>query len=171
MSHQALVTPFSSACQKGINEQIHAELSAAYVYHTLYAYFDRHDVALYHVARFFKKACHEEREHADKFLHYLNQRGGTVVFYDIKALELKSVTLLHAFEQALELEKQVHQKILALYQIATAENEFHFLDFLESEFLGEQVKAEDELVRLITNIKRVGIGLGEYLFDQHLKKE
>lgn len=171
MPHHSSVTKFSVACQKGINEQIHAELSAAYVYQTLYAYFDRHDVALTNVASFFKKSCEEEREHADKFLRYLNRRGGTVVFYEIKTVELKSMTVSKAFEQALELEKQVHQKILALYQIATGENEYHLLDFLESEFLDEQVRAEDELVRLITNIKRVGDGLGEFMFDQQLKKE
>jgi len=39
-------------------------------------------------------------------------------------------------------------------------------DWLESEFLDEQVKSIKELSEYITNLKRVGTGLGEYMFDK-----
>ena len=39
-------------------------------------------------------------------------------------------------------------------------------DWLESEFLDEQVKAIKEISDHITNLKRVGPGLGEYMFDK-----
>lgn len=43
---------------------------------------------------------------------------------------------------------------------------FQMTDFLEGEFLQEQVKAIKELGDHITNLKRVGSGLGEYMYDK-----
>ena len=38
--------------------------------------------------------------------------------------------------------------------------------FLESEYLKEQVEAIKEISDHITNLKRVGSGLGEYIYDK-----
>ena len=38
-------------------------------------------------------------------------------------------------------------------------------DFIEEEFLCEQVASIRKLAGYITNLKRVGTGQGEYLFD------
>lgn len=43
-------------------------------------------------------------------------------------------------------------------------------DFLESEYLNEQVEAIKELSDMITKLQRVGPGLGEYEFDKDLSK-
>ena len=42
-------------------------------------------------------------------------------------------------------------------------------DFLEGNYLAEQVEAIKELGDHITNLKRVGAGHGEYHFDRNLK--
>ena len=39
--------------------------------------------------------------------------------------------------------------------------------FIEGNYLTEQVEAIKELSDHITNLKRVGEGMGEYLFDKH----
>ena len=39
-------------------------------------------------------------------------------------------------------------------------------DFLEGEFLKEQVEAIKEIGDRVTNLKRVGPGLGEYMYDR-----
>lgn len=39
-------------------------------------------------------------------------------------------------------------------------------DFLEGEYLKEQVEAIKELSDYVTNLQRVGTGLGEYMFDK-----
>nr|AGR53511.1 putative ferritin [Dolomedes mizhoanus] len=39
-------------------------------------------------------------------------------------------------------------------------------DFLEGEFLKEQVEAIKEISDYVTNLQRVGTGLGEYMFDK-----
>ena len=42
----------------------------------------------------------------------------------------------------------------------------HLCDYIESEFLDEQVKSIKQYADYITNLKRVGPGLGEYVFDK-----
>lgn len=44
-------------------------------------------------------------------------------------------------------------------------------DWLESEFLDEQVKSIKQISEYITNLKRVGPGLGEYMFDKETLDE
>jgi len=44
-------------------------------------------------------------------------------------------------------------------------------DWLESEFLDEQVKSIKEISEYVTNLKRVGPGLGEYMFDKETLDE
>ena len=44
-------------------------------------------------------------------------------------------------------------------------------DFLEGEFLQEQVDAIKELGEYITQLKRVGPGHGEYHFDKELGED
>ena len=39
-------------------------------------------------------------------------------------------------------------------------------DWLESEFLDDQVESIKDISAHITNLKRVGPGLGEYMFDK-----
>ena len=42
-------------------------------------------------------------------------------------------------------------------------------DFIESEYLGEQTEAIKEISDRITNLKRVGTGLGEWHYDKQLQ--
>ena len=78
-------------------------------------------------------------------------------------------TGLQGLEAALGLEKKVNQALLNLHGVSTEKNDPHFADFLESEYLVEQVEAIKELGDLVTKCKRAGPGLGEYLFDKELK--
>ena len=44
-------------------------------------------------------------------------------------------------------------------------------DFLEGNYLQEQVRSIKEIGDHITNLKRVGPGLGEYMFDKETLQE
>ncbi|GBN76271.1 Soma ferritin, partial [Araneus ventricosus] len=76
------------------------------------------------------------------------------------------VSGIDAMKAALELEKTVNQALLDLHAIATNHNDAQMCDFLESEYLKEQVEAIKELSGYVTNLQRVGTGLGEYMFDK-----
>ncbi|CAF1035356.1 unnamed protein product [Rotaria sordida] len=150
-----------------INRQINLELYASYVYTAMTHHFDRADVALNGHHKFFKKMAEEECEHANKFMEYQNKRGGTIVLLDIKKPVQQSWSSpLEAHETALQLEKDVYQALLELHAFACKHNDPHLTDYLEGEFLEEQVKSIKEYAGYITNLRRVGPGLGEYIFDK-----
>lgn len=58
------------------------------------------------------------------------------------------------------------QALLNLHQLATQQNDPQFCDYLESEFLEEQVNSIKEFADYVTQTKRNGPGLGEYLFER-----
>ena len=119
-------------------------------------------------------------------MKFQNQRGGRIVLEDIKKpIKQDWANGLEAMEAALELEKTVNQSLLDLHVVATKNSDpqvsfllcilwiaydFNFLkqfaDFLETHYLTEQVEAIKLIADHVTNLKRVGSGLGEYMFDK-----
>nr|AFX93744.1 ferritin 2 [Ruditapes decussatus] len=161
---------FHQESEAGINKQINMELYASYCYLSMAYYFDRDDVALKGFSKFFKESSDEEREHAEKLMKYQNKRGGRVVLQPITKPERDEWgTGLEAMEAALALEKSVNQSLLDLHKIADSHGDAQMCDFLESEYLEEQVNAIKEISDRITNIKRVGSGHGEWHYDKELQ--
>ncbi|GLV37091.1 Ferritin 3 heavy chain homologue [Carabus blaptoides fortunei] len=163
---------FHKDCEDAINKQINLELYASYVYLSMAYYFDRDDIALPGMHWYFKKASDEEREHAMKFLKYQNKRGGRIILKDITAPEKKEWgTAEEAMNTALALERDVNECLLELHGVASSHGDANLCDFLETEFLQEQVDAIKEIADHVTNLKRVGEGLGVYVFDKEIKHE
>eukprot|EP00745_Piridium_sociabile_P026352 TRINITY_DN41_c0_g2_i1.p1 TRINITY_DN41_c0_g2~~TRINITY_DN41_c0_g2_i1.p1 ORF type:complete len:171 (+),score=53.25 TRINITY_DN41_c0_g2_i1:285-797(+) len=161
---------FHSESEAGVNRQVNMEMYASYCYQSMSFYFDRDDVALPGFSKFFKKASDEEREHAEKLMKFQNKRGGRIVLQDIKKPDRDEWgTGLDAMQVALALEKSVNQALLDLHEVADSHKDAQMTDFLESEYLQEQVTAIKEIGDHVTNLKRVGTGLGEYMFDQKLE--
>lgn len=153
--------------EAGVNKQINLELYASYVYQSMYFYFDRDDVALKGFAKFFNKSSAEEREHAEILMKFQNQRGGRIKLQNIQKPDRDEWgTGLEAMETALALEKSVNQSLLDLHKVADGHNDAQMCDFIESNYLTEQTEAIKELSDYVTNLKRVGTGLGEYIFDK-----
>jgi len=160
---------FHADCEAAINKQINMELYASYVYMSMGFHFDRDDIAFKNVKKYFLKASEEEREHAAKLMEYQNQRGGRVVLTDIaKPARDDWGTIREAFNAALDLEKEVNESLLKLHRVAGDHNDAQMCDFLETHYLEEQVKAIKEISDHLTNIERVGNGLGEFIFDKEL---
>uniref|UniRef100_A0A7N0UFF8 Ferritin n=1 Tax=Kalanchoe fedtschenkoi TaxID=63787 RepID=A0A7N0UFF8_KALFE len=164
---------FVDQTEAAINEQINVEYNVSYVYHSLYAYFDRDNVALKGLAKFFKDSSLEEREHAEKLMEYQNKRGGKVKLQSI-VMPLTEFDhpekgdALHAMELALSLEKLVNEKLLHLHSVAERNNDVQLTDFVESEFLNEQVEAIKKISEYVAQLRRVGKGHGVWHFDQTL---
>merc|ERR1712106_525231 len=168
-----------------INKQINMEFYASYVYRSMSSFFNRDDQALHGFASFFQKSSNEEREHGMKLMDYQSKRGGKVVFQDIaKPSSSEWGTPLQAMEAALELEKtvgfsdvficilssifQVNQSLLDLHKTSDGKGDAHLCDYLEAEFLGEQVEGIKEIGDMITKIKRAGDGLGLHIMDKEI---
>ncbi|KAK7480730.1 hypothetical protein BaRGS_00027991 [Batillaria attramentaria] len=134
------------------------ELYASYCYQSMSFYFDRDDVALPGFAKYFKHQSDEEREHAEKLMESCN--------FKEKPDRDEWGTGLDAMQVALGLEKSVNQALLDLHEVASKHNDAQMTDFIEGHYLQEQVKSIKEIGDHITNLKRVGPGLGEYMFDK-----
>uniref|UniRef100_A0A5B7AEQ4 Ferritin n=1 Tax=Davidia involucrata TaxID=16924 RepID=A0A5B7AEQ4_DAVIN len=184
---EALIVPFAphislarqrflEECEAAINEQINVEYSVSYVYHSMYAYFDRDNIALKGLAKFFKESSEEEREHAEKLMKYQNIRGGKVKLHSIlmplsEFDHVEKGDALYAMELTLSLEKLTNEKLLSLHSVADRNNDAQMADFLESEFLTEQVEAIKKISDYVTQLRMVGKGHGVWHFDQMLLHE
>ncbi|KAL2317094.1 hypothetical protein Fmac_030970 [Flemingia macrophylla] len=162
--------------EAAVNEQINVEYNVSYVYHAIFAYFDRDNIALRGLAKFFKESSEEEREHAEKLMEYQNKRGGKVKLQSI-VMPLSEFDhpekgdALYAMELALSLEKLTNEKLLNLHRVANKNGDVQLADFVESEFLGEQVEAIKRISEYVAQLRRVGQGHGVWHFDQMLLHE
>ncbi|CAH1390691.1 unnamed protein product [Nezara viridula] len=160
---------FHADSEEAINKQINMELFASYAYMSMAYYFDRDDVALEGFTKYFKHASEEEREHAMKLMTYLNKRGGRVIFSPIAAPSTNDWgSAEKAVEASLQLEKDVNMSLLNLHGVASSHGDANLCDFIENEFLQEQVDSIKSLGDLLTNVRRVKEGLGIYMLDKQL---
>ncbi|XP_071706517.1 ferritin-2, chloroplastic-like [Rutidosis leptorrhynchoides] len=167
---------FTDESEAVINEQINVEYNVSYVYHAMYAYFDRDNVALKGLAKFFKESSVEEREHAELLMEYQNKRGGKVKLQSIlmplsEFDHAEKGDALYAMELALSLEKLTNEKLLHVHAVANKNGDVDLADFIESEFLGEQVEAIKKISEYVAQLRRVGKGHGVWHFDQMLLHE
>lgn len=171
---------WNKLCELQLNKQINLEYWASYQYHLIWSYFDRDSVALMNVAEFFKKSSLEERDHAHKFMEYQNMRGGIVEFYPIENINLDYLTspsnvqrndVLLSFEKALDMENKVYDSLLNLHKTADSCSDPQFADFIEGEYLKEQVESINEIKKYISQLKRIGEdGHGIWNFNNNLKE-
>ena len=131
------------------------------------------NIALKGLANFFRESSEEEREHAEKLMKYQNMRGGRVKLFSIlmppsEFEHVEKGDALYAMELALSLEKLVNEKLLNLHSVAEKHNDVQLQEFVESEFLNEQVEAIKKIADYVTQLRMVGKGHGVWHFDQML---
>ena len=82
------------------------------------------------------------------------------------------VSAMNILETSLQMEKEVNQSLLNLHTIAERCNDPQLQDFLESEFLTDQVEDIKRKADYLSELKRCGgDGLGLYLFDRKFLDE
>jgi ferritin heavy chain len=135
---------FHAECEAAVNEQINIEYNVSYVYHAMFAYFDRDNVARQGFAQHFKAASEEEWGHAELLMKFQNMRGGRVVLKSIMMPEMEFDHMekgdaLYAAELALSLEKLNFQKLRELREVADKYGDANMADFVDSRLLEAQV--------------------------------
>ncbi|CAO3612003.1 unnamed protein product [Cunninghamella blakesleeana] len=162
---------FATSSEEAINQQINTELQASQVYLSMASWASHSSVALPGLEKFFRESAEEEREHAQHLIDYLNMRGGKVIIRALQAPESDWKSAKNAVESALQLEKDVNKSLLNLHKIGDGNSDPQMCDFVEGRYLDEQVQAIKKLADMVTQLNRVGEGLGVYLWDQQLYKE
>lgn len=151
---------WSKECEEELNLHISREYQASYAYHAISSFFGRGDVGLDKLQEFFKKQSIEEREHADKLMDYQNKRGGKVLLKGLQPViinnELDSNYILDLLKMGLKMERDINQHLLNLHKTADTNNDPQFSDYLEGEFLKEQVDSIYDFSKIISQIEKIG---------------
>ncbi len=142
-----------SALEAALNEQLAAELYSSHVYLSMSAYCE--SVNLPGAARWFRLQAAEEREHAMRFFAYVVDRDGRVTLGPVPAPPSTFASLLDAFQQALQQERQVTASINGLYAMASAEGDYASQAFLQW-FVTEQVEEEKQTLDVVEMVASVG---------------
>jgi ferritin len=152
--------------QDAINEQINKELYSAYLYLAMAAYFDANNLPGF--AHWMRAQYREETEHAMKFYHYVNERGGRVVLKAIDEPQAEFGSPLKVFEQTFEHEQFVTSLINKLYELALGEKDYATQSLLKW-YIDEQVEEEANASYIVETLKQVGEkGNGLILLDRQL---
>lgn len=166
---------WNDACETALNEQIKVEYLASYHYHLLAAHFYTLDSGLQKLGDYYNQASLEERGHADKLMKYQTMRGGKVKLFNLNVPDLnldKVNDVKHSFKLALELEESVNKQLLKLHKVAEQCGDAQFSDFLEGEFLKEQVEAIADLSRIVSQLNMIGDdGHGIWALVNNLESE
>ncbi len=151
---------------KALNDQINAELSSAYLYQAMAAYFEH--LGLRGFAKWFDNQVLEEMIHARKLYDFIHERSGRVVLEGIEAPQHEWESPLAAFEAALKHERYITSRINDLARVADEEGDRATQIFLQW-FISEQVEEESsvgEIVDQLRFIKESPHGL--FMLDREL---
>ena len=158
----------SSKLEKVLNDQINLELSSAYAYLGMAAYFEH--TAFTGFGKWMEVQSKEERGHADRFFKYIVERGGRVTLQAIAEPKCDYKSPLDVFKASLGHEQKVSAAICAIYELATGEKDYATLSFLKW-FLDEQVEEEKNVTDMLTKLQMIGDNRnGLFHLDRHAAK-
>ena len=143
----------SKIVQDAINDQIKNELTSAYLYLSMSAYFQT--INLPGFAHWMRVQHAEELGHAMKFYDYLFDRSGQAVVPSIEKPTTDFKSPLDVFQKYLDHEQKVSASIHKLYEIVTKENDYPSQVMLQW-FITEQVEEEKTGMDVVEQLKMIG---------------
>ncbi|MCX6244468.1 MAG: ferritin [Bacteroidetes bacterium] len=150
--------------EKAINEQIKREEHSARLYLAMASWAEHNGFP--GASDWLYAQTEEERIHMLKLVHYLNDRGGNVVFSSMDPLDLKFKTLVDLFQQVLKHEEFISASINELYDICTKEKDFSSSNYLQW-YITEQIEEEKTVRNILDQLKLTGTDKGGlFLMDK-----
>ncbi len=135
------------------NAQTGQELGASHQYIAIASYFDRENLP--ELSRFFFRQAEEEREHALKFVHFVNDVEGAVQIPEVPAPKGDFSSAEEAVSLSLDWENEVTRQIYGLVDVAREESNHIALRFLDW-FVTEQLEEVNTMSTLLGVIRRAG---------------
>ena len=139
--------------EAALNAQLGGELYSSHLYLSMSAYCGSANMP--GAAHWFRMQAAEEREHALKFFDHIVDRGGRVALGAIGIPPTEFASLLDAFEQALQAERDVSAAIDRLAAMAVAQGDFAAQAFLQW-FVTEQVEEEKQADEVVQTLRVIG---------------
>ena len=143
----------SDKMQKALNDQLREEYFSSYLYLSMAAYF--HSRNLDGFAGWMTKQSEEEKAHAMKFYHYINEQQGRVTLGALEKPLTDWASPLAAFQDAYKHEQKITDLIHNLTDMAIAEKD-HATHIFLNWFVGEQVEEESSVSKVVEMLKMVG---------------
>ncbi|RVD90606.1 hypothetical protein TUBRATIS_29720 [Tubulinosema ratisbonensis] len=148
-----------------LSKQLNNEYTAFYFYTSCSSYFDKKNVELPGLKKFFRKMAEEELEHAQGIINFMNARGMTVSFLQVKDFKTNYESVVDVLVKSIDFEEKVLKDLSLIYKEAEESNDYTTTTFLDP-YVIEQVESIKELNSLKVNAERCMDPLGIYLFDQ-----
>ena len=143
----------SNTVQTALNDQIKHELYSGYLYLSMAAHFESANLPGFAV--WMKKQGHEEAGHAMKIYEYIHDQGGRVTLQALDGPPTQFGSPLSVFQASLEHEQKVTGLIRGLVELASKENDYATLNFLQW-FINEQVEEERTVSQIAAQLKMIG---------------
>ena len=138
---------------KAFNEQIGHEFGASMQYLSIAAHFYQRSLTL--LAKMFQDQAEEEKQHAMKFIKYLEDTKGGLHIPAIPAPKPVFASAEDAVNAALNWEKDVTGQITALMERAIKDKDYLAQSFLQW-FVDEQLEEVAKMDRLLGVIRQSG---------------
>ncbi len=152
-----------------LNEQIQHEMTSAYLYLAMSAYFEAAN--LVGSAKWMRRQAKEEVGHAMKFFDYVNDRDARVTLGALPAPKAEYASAVEVWEQALAHEQKVTGLINKLVSASQAAGD-HATTAMLQWFVTEQVEEEKTARTILEEAQRLGVSsTAIYFLDRHLGKE
>jgi ferritin len=152
--------------ERAFNEQVTMELASATSYLQMAAYFSQ--LNLDGMSRWMRAQAAEERDHADRFLDFILDRGGKALIGAVAAPRAEFGGPEEVFAAALAQEEAVTAAIHDLYRLATELGDLSSFPFLQT-FISEQ---NEEEAMVATIVDRLELADGQsgalFLLDNEL---
>lgn len=143
----------SEALNAAMNRQIGNEFGASLQYVAIASHFAAE--GLMQLAARFREQATEERDHALRFVKYIEDTGGRVEIPAIPAPRSDFGTAADAVGHSLEQEKLVTRQINEIMALAVEEKDFAAQNFLNW-FVSEQLEEVANMDNLLKVVKRAG---------------
>ena len=150
-----------------LNRQINCELTAAHAYLAMSVWCASRSLKGF--AGFFAKQSGEEREHAEKLMNHVQDRGIASELAAIAAPKQNFKSLLEVVEQAQTMEQANTRGINAVYEAAVAARDYP-AQVLMHWFIKEQVEEEAWAAELVDRVKAATCAGSLLDLDRHVKK-
>jgi ferritin len=152
--------------EKAINEQIKKEEFSSRLYLAMAIWCEVNGFP--GAAAFLYKHTEEERMHQLKFIHYLNDRGGKAVLYNLEQPSGDYSSLLDLFKKVMVHEEFITQSINDLYGLTVNEKDYTTGNFLQW-YITEQIEEESTFRNILDQISLVGDDkAGMFFIDKEL---
>lgn len=139
--------------REAVNRQLNHEMGSAYLYLSMSAYFESRDLEGF--AQWMRMQAEEERSHAMRLYDHLVDRGARVELGALEGPKTDWDSPLEAFEDALEHEREVTERVNRVAEVAAEEGDRATENVMDW-FIDEQVEEESTISRVVKRVRLAG---------------